>query len=431
MFSSKSSSISTLDWVWSVVIACLASLAICWRLDIPASLVFDETHYVPAGQQLFQLEAWTNNSHPPFGKWLIGLGSSLADGASWGWRLPGAILGVLSICSVYAAMRLFRFSISISFFAAILTLLNQTLLVQSRTAMLDIYSLGFFVLSALALIWSGKRARSRSAASIGLVISGIFLGLAASSKWSAGINMVLIWGGLFIWRCSETSPKGYFLPRLFGTGFAGWYNFSFLGTGLRQGVPAIATYCLTFLPFIWMEGNFSLLELHQRMLADVTSVLKEHPYQSQWWEWPLMFEPIWYYFEKPDPSYSEAIFLIGNPLVYWAGLPAILFCFGYGTMRHDGALLAISSAFMGCWLVYAVIPRDLMFSYYYEQAAFFLGMGIAAFVSRCVKPSFQNIVMVVWMALAIASFVFFYPVLTAMPFEGDEWLKWVWFRAWT
>ena len=431
MFNSRSSSIGTLDWIWGVVIAVLASIAICWRLDIPTTLVFDETHYVPAGQKLFQLEGWTNNSHPPFAKWLIGLGSSLADGASWGWRIPGAILGVLSICCVYAAMRLFRFSAEISLFAAILTLLNQTLLVQSRTAMLDIYSLGFFVFSALALIWSGKRARSRKAASLGLVLSGVFLGLAASSKWSAGINMVLIWGGLFVWRCSETSPKGNVLPRLFGTGFAGWYNFSFVGTGLRQGIPAIAIYLLTFIPFIWMDGNYSIWDLHLRMLSDVTSTFKEHPYQSQWWEWPLMIEPIWYYFQKPNPPQSEAIFLIGNPLVYWAGLPAILFCMGYGILRHDGALLAISSAFFGCWLVYALIPRDLMFAYYYEQAAIFLGMGIAASISRLVKPYFQNIVMIIWGALAFVSFVFFYPVLTSMPFEGDEWLKWVWFRGWT
>ncbi|ACT58526.1 dolichyl-phosphate-mannose--protein mannosyltransferase [Hirschia baltica] len=431
MVNSKPHSISKTDWLVGILIAVIASTLICWRLGLPNTLVFDEVHYVPAGQQFFGAEGWSNNSHPPFAKWLIGLSSYLTNNAAWGWRLPGAILATLSVCSVFAVMRMFGFRVVVALFAALMTLLNQTLLVQARTAMLDIHSLGFFVLSALFLVWSGKRIRSRIGASAGLIISGVFLGLAASSKWSGGIYMVLVWAGIFIWRCTESSPKGMVLPRFLGSGFAGWRRFSFMGTLFRQGIPALIVYILTFAPFLLIDGDWSIVDLHNRMLADVTGELKNHPYQSQWWEWPLMLEPVWYYFEKQTLPNTTAIFLIGNPAIYWAGLPAIIACFVYGILRQDGALLAISSAFLGFWLVYAVIPRDLMFFYYYEQSSFMLGMGIAAFVSRFVKRDLQNIALLIWGLVAAGFFVFFYPVLTAMPFEGDEWLRWRWFSFWS
>ncbi len=431
MAHAKYGRISKHDWLIGCGITLIAVGVMLWRLGFPDALVFDETHYVPAGRDFFSSGQWTNNSHPPFAKWIIGLSSYISSDSSFGWRLPGAVLGALCVTSVYAGMRLFGFKLIVAGFAALLTILNQTLLVQAQTAMLDVYALGLFMLSTLAAIWSGKRVRTRRGASAGLVVSGILLGLATASKWSAGIDMFLVWGGILIWRFTESSPKGIFFPRFFSSGFAGWNQFSLLGAALRQGVPALAVYLLTFVPFLYMEGDWSLVTLHQNMFADVAGNLKPHPYASDWWEWPIMLEPIWYYFEKGDDGFTHAIFLIGNPAIYWAGLPPMLACLGYGVTRKDGALLAISGAYMGFWLIYAVLPRDLMFSYYYEPAAIMLGMGIAAFVARFVRREMQLIVMSVWGGVALGFFVFFYPVLTAMPFEGEEWLRWRWFSIWS
>jgi dolichyl-phosphate-mannose-protein mannosyltransferase len=33
------------------------------------------------------------------------------------------------------------------------------------------------------------------------------------------------------------------------------------------------------------------------MYALQTQVLKQHTYQSDWWSWPLMIRPIWYFYE--------------------------------------------------------------------------------------------------------------------------------------
>ena len=260
----------------------------------------------------------------------------------------------------------------------------------------------------------------------------LLLGLGAATKWTTGINMVLVWSGIFIWRLTETSPNGWVLPRLFGSGFAGWRHFSLLGAGLRQGVIAILVYLLTFLPFLFMSQGLDLMELHQNMFSDVSGPLAEHPFSSRWWEWPIMLEPIWYYFERPEGmSYGDqAIFLVGNPLVYWLGLPAMLIVFILGLLRGDGAMLAIAGAFLAFWLIWAAIPRDLTFSYYYEPAATLLGMGIVAFIARILPVTSRPYVMWIWLLLAAACFGFFYPVLAGVPLQPDEWLRYRWFEIW-
>ncbi len=421
------------DWGWGTIVFFLAATLFIYRINEPAVLVFDETHYVRQGQAFFALEEWTNRSHPPFGKWLIGLGSHLFGDTPFGWRIFGALLASATVASVYGVMRLFGFNTIEAGAAAVLTMVNQTLFIEARSAMLDIYSLGFFAISALALIWSAKRARTRGGATFGLMMSGLFLGAAASSKWGAGINMVLIWLGILVWRFTETSPKGNVLPRFFSSGFAGWRHFSLIGAGLRQGLPALAVYAATFIPFLFMDGDFTFIGLHKQMLADVSGPLADHPYAGAWWEWPLMLEPIWYYFERPAGQSvgDAAIFYVGNPVVYWGGLIATLGAFIMGMRRGDGALLAIGGAFLGFWLIWAVMPRDLTFMYYYEPAATLLGMGLAAFAARILPAQWRLASLAVTLVGAVTAFCLFYPVLSAMPLEPEMWKSWIMFRNWT
>ena len=420
------------DWGVGLMVFALSAMLIVIRLAAPSVLVFDETHYVRQGFEFYNGTGWTNHSHPPLAKWLIGASQSLLGENAFGWRIPGALLGALVPTCVFAVMRLFGFAVLESLIAAALTMLNQSLFVQARTAMLDVYALGFFAISATWLIWSAKRVRSRFGATLGLIVSGLFLGAAAASKWSAGINMMLVWIGIIIWRITETSPKGPFLPRLFGQGFAGWRHFSLVGAGLRQGIFAIAAYVAAFLPFMGMDGGMDLIGVHTKMFSDVSGPLADHTYASRWWEWPAMLNPIWYHFDRPPGADigDQAVFLIGNPAIYWTGFVCLLTVLIFGVTRADGAMLAISGAFFGFWLIWAIIPRDLTFSYYYEPSAMMLGMGIIAFIDRILPVNSRPYAMWIFTALAAGLFVFFYPVLAALPMEQHQWVQYVWFPIW-
>ncbi len=428
---------SAADWMTAALILGAALTLFGWRIAIPDNLVFDETHYVPAGKAFFQLEGWTNKSHPPFAKWLIGLSISIFGDNSFAWRLPSAIFGSLTVFSVFAVMRLFGFTIGQGVAAAFLTLVNQTLFVQARVGMLDAPALGLFALSVLCFVWAGKRIRSRNGAMLGLILSGVFLGLGAATKWTTGINMILIWMGVAIWRFSESSPNGVFLPRIFGAGFAGWRHFSFVGAGLRQGLPALAVYALTFAPFILMQGQWSIIDLHLGMFNDVAGDLAPHDHQSRWWQWPFIGEPIWYHFaDAPgrqtgdERLWDTAIFYVGNPVVYWAGIPAVLACIAIGLKRADGAMLAASGAYLAFWLVWAIIPRELTFAFYFEPSAAILGMCITIMIARILPVKMQSMALILWCLAAGLMFAYFYPVLSGEVLAKDEWLRWVWFKFW-
>jgi dolichyl-phosphate-mannose--protein O-mannosyl transferase len=331
-------------------------------------------------------------------------------------------------------MRLFDVETRFAALAAMLALLNQTLLIQSRIAMLDIHFIGYFSLSVLALIWAAKRRRSKSGTTLGLVISGVFLGLSTASKIPGGMSMMLLWCGILIWRFREASPRGWVLPRLFGSGFAGWNKLSFAGAGLRQGVPAILVYLLCYLPFYFMDGDWTLLSVHKEMLNAGTAHLTAHPYSSEWWEWPLMIEPIWYHFtDAPDTNnlgLKEAIFYVGNPVVYWGGLLTIFACIYHGFRREDGVMLAISCAYFAFLLLYAVLPRTMFFAYYYELAALMLPMSMAVFVERIISQPQRNLVAVVTAVSTAGMFIYFYPALVALPFKEGDWTKWLWLPFW-
>ena len=420
------------DWVWGLSIYVAAATLFVIRLHEPAALNFDETHYVRQGLDFFRSESWGNKSHPPFAKWLIGASQAVLGEHSFSWRFPGVLMGAAVVACVYAIMRLFGFESWHGGVAAALTMLNQTLFVQSRIAMMDVYALAFTALSATFLIWSAKRVRSEPAATFGLVTAGVLFGLGTACKWTVAFHMILIWMGIIAWRFTETSTYGT-LARFTQTGFAGWRHHSLISAALLFGVVSIPVYLVTFTPFLFMENSPTLIELHQGMVGDVAGNLAPHPYSSRWWEWPIMLEPVWFYFERPigQDEGHQAVMYVGNPIIYWAGLPVLITIFVEGFRRQDGALLAISGAYFAFWLLWAIIPRELTFFYYYEPAATMLSMAIAAFGARILPPNARPYVMGTWIVAAAAMFIYFYPVIGAMVLAPNEWLNWIWFNFWT
>ena len=47
-----------------------------------------------------------------------------------------------------------------------------------------------------------------------------------------------------------------------------------------------------------------------------------HSFASPWYEWPLDIRPIWYFAGDTQEGYST-ISAFGNPLLWWAGIPAL------------------------------------------------------------------------------------------------------------
>jgi len=70
-------------------------------------------------------------------------------------------------------------------------------------------------------------------------------------------------------------------------------------------------------------------------------------------------------------------YLVGNPVVAWGGLAALIFClwrFWKTAALPEGLLLLL---FAANYLQWAVTPEKGLFYYYYYPAVMFLGVAIA------------------------------------------------------
>ena len=78
-----------------------------------------------------------------------------------------------------------------------------------------------------------------------------------------------------------------------------------------------------------LNNQHAMYEYHSKLKAT-------HPWQSSWYEWPTMIRPMYYYCQTLRDGMKEGISAFGNPLVWWAGIPAlILILLPFGRRRSN------------------------------------------------------------------------------------------------
>lgn len=399
-----------------LLVCAAAQILFLVGLGQPNQMMFDETHYVPAARMLFTGAAYVNVEHPLLGKWLIGLSMHLFGDTPWGWRVLSTVAGTATVAAIFGiAQALWRDS-RVSLVAATLAILNQLLFIQARIAMLDVY-MGAFLLAALWLLLDAREREGR-AVRWRLVLAGIAFGCAIGCKWAA-----VPYAG--------AAGLTYLVLRLRGRGWAG---VSAAEGALLLAVPALAIYLATFTPAFFVGANplapRDLLVHQMELLRLQTQQLSPHPYESQWWSWPVIGRPIWYLYERVE-GVMRGVLFIGNPAIMWGGLVAAVACLWTGLRRHDGALLLVAGLFLFSWLVFAVIPKKIGFYYYYYMPALFLCLALAGALHRLCTGRWTNWLPPVFLGVAAALFYYFYPVLAARPLADEgAFAHWTWLESW-
>src|SRR3990172_5178195 len=149
-----------------------------FRLDQPPSIVFDEFYAQDACWYLYRssatctlpqfggVEHFTGEitpMHPPLGKWLIALGVKLLGFHPLGWRLASVVAGIVTIALLYLLTRRLLQSLLAAGLAAGLLATDFLHFVQSRVAMLDIFSALFSVAAFLCLVYDRDELFGRTA----------------------------------------------------------------------------------------------------------------------------------------------------------------------------------------------------------------------------------------------------------------------------
>lgn len=402
-------------WPTAIIIGVAAQLLFLINLARPTKMVFDETHYVPAARFLITLGGPLNIEHPLLGKEIIGLGILLFGDNSFGWRFFSTIAATAVVMGVFAIAWLLIGRIRPAIIAAVLTILNFTVFIQARIAMLDGFMAAFTVTGVAALIWAMKAPAERVLWR--LALAGVLFGLAVGAKWAA-IPFVAFAVLAIMFVPADDAPA---LHRRRMTAVL-----------LFGGLSLIAYFC-TFAPaFFYVSDPLTLAKLlpfQAIMYAQQTQPLPPHTYQSSWWTWPLNLRPIWYLYEPVDGA-VRGILLIGNPAIMWGGLIAVAACL-YAAVRQQARVAGVMAGlWIGAYLPWIIIPKKIGFFYYYYLPSIFLCLVLAAALDHFGKGRMRHAD--AWFAgLAGVLFLYFYPIISAEALPNDQaFLHWMWFFSW-
>ncbi len=398
----------------ALLLGVVAQALFAWRLTTPHELVFDEVHYVPAARVLWELRGPWNVEHPLFGKTLIGLGMALFGDDPLGWRAMSSLAGTATVLGLFATGWLLFRSVRTATVAALLAILNITLFVQARIAMLDGFMAALVVGAVAVMLWAmrgqGAQVWRR------WLLGSVLLGLAAGTKWVA-----IPYAGL--------AAIGFVLAKRPWR----WPGLGLLPGLALLGIGSAAAYLLTFLPAFFYAHEpltlATLLPFQLEMYRQQTQVLPPHTYQSAWWSWPLVIRPIWFLYEPVDGA-QRGILMIGNPAVMWGGLVAVAACAWAWLRGRSAALGGVSALWLCGWGMWALIPKSLGFFYYYHLPSLWLPLAIAAAFHRFGRGRLEG-----WdeaaVALAGGLFLYFYPIISAQPLAGPAAFQhWMWFGSW-
>lgn len=465
---------SRLDWAALALVTAGAALIRLAGLSRPIGFVFDEIFYAQnacryvLGTTECGVEELVSRAHPPLGNWMIGAGIKAFGYHEFGWRVAAALAGTLTVGLLYVLVwRLLRGAVADgrmpgraatigSFVAAALLAGDFLHLVQSRIAMLDAFVALFVVAAVLFAVLDRERIRRRpwdrspagwlSRLALGRpwrLLVGASLGAAVAVKWSGGyiglgvIPLILAWE-VVRRRRDQDDPDA---PR------RSWTS-ALRRTAVEEGprslvllvlVPMLvylATYTgripgeVVALP--WQEGTFwrGIWEHQFAMLGFHTSLLGNHPYESPPGSWLLLKRPVAYFFTDEGGAYRE-ILAIGNPLAWGGGLLALIGCVvawaraGWGVYRPEAVLVV---AVLATWLPWLILSgsRSQVFLWYILPTIPFLYAALGIMTARAWRVVFGRVAAAAFAAATLVLFLFFFPVLTALPLEPDAWRSRIW-----
>jgi dolichyl-phosphate-mannose-protein mannosyltransferase len=413
----------------ALILFVAAHLALMIGLTTPDKITFDEVHYVPAAKQM--LEHGTsgpilNPMHPPLAKQLMALSIRTFGDMPLGWRYPSVLFGSLAIVAMYLCGLLLFAAQGPAIATALLTFFNQMVFVQSRIAMLDIYTLTFDLAGIAAFLYGFGRQRPHLA----FGLAGLAFGLATATKWSGlfpmavCIAIVAVTGLLQVWRTqfAEASPDDWYRPDR-------WPDFRYSHfAACFVLIPAIA-YFATFLPLYGFSVS-DILEAQRRIFTENSSFHPPHPHMSSWPSWPLLMRPVWYQFDKIGGDRLEAIIFLGNPLILWPALAALGICLRDWIVTRRADAFLILAFYTGPWLAWAVLPRTIGFIYYYLPSATVATLALVYALTRGERPQ-PPWVLWAFVAAGFVGFVLLLPIsASAIGASMETYYRLMIFKSW-
>jgi dolichyl-phosphate-mannose-protein mannosyltransferase len=404
-----------------VAIALLLALAAAAlrlpRLGFPDEEYFDEVYHAKTALQYLHGEPPTEWVHPPVAKLLIAVGVWLFGYVPWAWRLLPALAGIALAPVFYALARRVLTTERAAVLASVLLLCDGVYLVQSRIAMTNIFAVLFQVAAALFVLRAALPPRLSAP---DMMRAGLFLGLALSTRWTslwaAGfLGLVL----LAVRRLRLVKPRELVL------------------TVLAFGVIPAGIYVLSYVPWMGQGHHISELPGLQHAIWRYHADLRaQHPYFSEWYTWPWLYRPTWYYFKQSGET-IRGIVALGNPALWWASVPATMWALVTGVRNRDPRRLFSGLGFCALYLPWGISPRTLNYGHYLFESIPYACLSLGALLDGGWDGR-RAVPCRIYVGLVLLLFFFFLPFLVGLPVPagwyfldlGRGFRPWTWFPKW-
>ncbi|MET1052950.1 MAG: phospholipid carrier-dependent glycosyltransferase [Mycetocola sp.] len=340
--------------------------------------------------------------HPPLGKWLIALGMMVfGAGDSVGWRISTAIIGTLAVFVLILISRRLFSSTLLAVIAGVLFAIDGQAIAMSRVAILDNSVMLFTLLGfGCVLLDRGRHERllaDRVAAARAngreplwgpviwwrpwVLAAGVMFGLASGVKWSGlyflaafGVYLIVVDAlarrrlGLGLWTSSSVLTQGpatflTFVPPALAVYLASWTSWFLSDNAYYRQWAAQAgnawTGAFSWVPPAWQ----SFMHYQQSIYTFHIGLSQPHPYSANPLSWLLMTRPTSMWYASPgagedgcvtEPC-SQAITSIANPLIWWAGVAALIYLVyrlvRYREWRVGLILMGVVAGYLP-WLLY-------------------------------------------------------------------------------
>lgn len=395
--------------------------------------MFDEVYHGRTAYEFIHGINTYETTHPHLGKILISIGILLFGMTPFGWRFMPVIFGILLIGVMYLfAKRLFKSTFLATAVSALLTFdcMHYTL---SRIATIDIF-IAFFILLMYFFMYDyfvkDKEYRSLESSAadrqipcqvlLPLILCGISMGFGIATKFTgvyAGAGLAV----LFFWYTLAHFPK----KQLLSLFFVCCIFFIF--------VP-ILIYSLCFIPVVSyteysgfpdkvIQGTISMYNYHSTLVA-------EHYYSSPFYEWPVIWMPLLYANDAVGATQVSAVSCMGNPVIWWLGLPCTLFVFLRWIVKKDKKAGFLFIAYAAQYIPWMSVGR-ITFIYHYFPAILFVIL-MTGYTMQFLTERFAwgKKAVIGYLITAVVCFILFFPVISGLPIEKDWGLSLRWLRDW-
>lgn len=395
--------------------------------------MFDEVYHGRTAYEFLHGLVTYEVTHPHFGKILLTLGVLIFGMTPFGWRFMPVVFGILIIPLMYLfAKRLFK-DTYIATAASLLLAFDCMHYTLSRIATIDIFA-AFFILLMYYFMYQylqrdheyrKTRASARDAflpadIYLPLALSGISMAFGIATKWTgvyAGIGLAV----LFIWHTILHFPKKQ-VKRLF-----------IFCCIFFIAIPLIL-YTLCFIPVVGytpyknlidktIQGTIYMFNYHSTLVA-------EHYYSSPFYEWPVIWMPLLYANDAVNATDVSAVSCMGNPAIWWVGIPCVLYVFYRWIGKRDKEAGFLCIAYLAQYVPWMSVGR-ITFIYHYFPAIIFV-MLMMAYTMQQIKDHFPwgKKATTTYLVMAIICFFLFFPVISGLPIYKEWGLQLRWLKDW-